>query len=176
MGTDIYLHAEKRIDRAWQYCGELATRLQANGCMGGRRNVKWRVRPFESPLSQEGSFQMDPVIFGKWHIACDPEATRQAHHQISVGGPEACGCLFCQNFAIARSQVYPPAVLSLFKQLGVDSKHEAEVYHLGRLDPGKHLYGGWFHLVGTIASENDTIGPYDMEQGDKVPIPHIFRR
>jgi len=77
---------------------------------------------------------MESVVFGKWRLECDPEATRQAHLRISVGSPEACGCRECQNFAAARSQVYPPEVLSLFSQLGIDPQHEAEIYQLGRLE------------------------------------------
>jgi hypothetical protein len=118
--------------------------------------------------------QMETVVFGKWRLECDPEATRQAYHRISVGSPEACGCRKCQNFAVARSHVYPPAVLSLFRQLGINSQHEAEIYHMGRLGTGEHLYGGWFHFVGAIISEGDTIGPFDMEQGDHVPFRLFF--
>jgi len=117
---------------------------------------------------------MESVVFGKWRLECDPEATRQAHLHISVGSPEACGCRECQNFAVARSLVYPAVVLSLFTQLAIDSQHEAEIYHMGRLGSGRHLYGGWFHFVGTIASEGDTIGPFDMEQEDDLPFRLFF--
>ena len=36
------------------------------------------------------------------------------------------------------------------------------------------LIGGWFHFVGAIISEGDTIGPFDMEQGDHVPFRLFF--
>ena len=117
---------------------------------------------------------MESVVFGKWQLECNPEATRHAHNGITVGSPEACGCRDCQNFVVARSQVYPPMVLALFRQLGIDPQHEAEIYHMGRLGPGKHLYGGWFHFVGAITAEGDAIGQFDMEQGEDVPFRMFF--
>jgi hypothetical protein len=46
--------------------------------------------------------------------------------------------------------------------LGVDYKRDAELYHTARLEPGVHLYGGWFHFVGTILKE--PFGPATLEE------------
>ncbi len=54
-------------------------------------------------------------------------------------------------------------------QLGVNPCRETEIYQMGRLKPGWHLYGGFFHFVGKIESEGDTLGPFDMEQSDDTP-------
>lgn len=98
---------------------------------------------------------METLRVGRWEISCDPEATRNAYVSILRGGPEECGCEGCRNFAAARSQAYPPKVLALFEALGIPPDREVEVCHFGRLAPGKHLYGGWFHFVGSILSGGD---------------------
>jgi hypothetical protein len=106
---------------------------------------------------------MEQVLFGRWRLQCDREGTREAFARIEIGGPEACGCCHCRNFAAARSQVYPAEVLSLFEGLGIDSRKEREVYHLTPLESGLHLYGGWFHFVGRIEEEGKELGKFDME-------------
>lgn len=93
--------------------------------------------------------------FGRWEISCDAEATRAAYASVPIGGPEECGCEPCRNFAEARPQVYPANVLDLFEQLGISPEKEAEIYHMARLSSGRHLYGGWFHFVGSILSGAD---------------------
>ncbi len=100
---------------------------------------------------------MQSVRFGRWEISYDPEATRKAYASVPLGGPEKCGCEACQNFAAARAQVYPAEVLVLFEKLGISPNGEVEVYHLARLAPGRHLYGGWFHFVGSILSGADAM-------------------
>ena len=109
---------------------------------------------------------MEQVIFGRWRLRIDLEATRQAYQGMKLGGPETCGCCPCRNFAAARSQVYPADVLSLFNALGIDCTKEVEVYHMGRQDSGLHLYGGWFHCVGRIEQESEEVGQYDLEGSD----------
>ncbi|HEV3259366.1 MAG TPA: hypothetical protein VG013_21045 [Gemmataceae bacterium] len=108
---------------------------------------------------------MERVVFGRWRLCCDREATRRAYKFIEIGGPEACGCCHCRNFAAARGQVYPGEVRSLFEELGIDSCREAEVYQMGRLASGLHLYGGWFHCLGRIEQEGKEVGKFDLEGG-----------
>jgi hypothetical protein len=74
---------------------------------------------------------------------------------VAAGGPEECGCQPCLNFASARAQIYPAQVLALFEKLGISAHREVEVYHMARLSSGRHLYGGWFHVVGSILSGAD---------------------
>ncbi len=98
---------------------------------------------------------MPPIRFGRWEIECDPEATRKAYALVLRSGPEECGCAPCRNFMAARAQVYPAEVLALFEKLGVSPDREVEIYHMARLTPGQHFYGGWFHFVGSILSGAD---------------------
>lgn len=95
---------------------------------------------------------MERVCFGRWELEVDPEATRKAYANVPKGAPEKCPCEPCKNFIAARERVYPAEVLVLFDKLGILFSREAEVYHMARLQSGKHLYGGWFHLVGSILS------------------------
>lgn len=98
---------------------------------------------------------METLRVGRWEISCDPEATRKAYASVLRGGPEKCGCAGCRNFAAARTRAYPAKVLALFEALGIPPDREVEVCHFGRLAPGKHQYGGWFHFVGSILSGAD---------------------
>jgi hypothetical protein len=56
-------------------------------------------------------------------------------------------------------QVYEQPVLAIFDRLGIDREREAEVYHNARIAPGRHSYGGWFHLVGILVSGADSRRP-----------------
>jgi hypothetical protein len=98
---------------------------------------------------------MNTIRFGRWELSCDPESTRKAYAALSQGSPEKCGCEPCLNFAAARDQIYAPDVRALFANLGISSNREAEIYYMARLESGRHLYGGWFHFVGTIVSGAD---------------------
>ena len=98
---------------------------------------------------------MESVRFGRWQISCDAESARKAYASVATGGPEECGCETCLNFVAARAQTYPAQVLAVFKKLGISAKREVEVYHMARLSSGRHLYGGWFHAVGSILSGSD---------------------
>ena len=102
-----------------------------------------------------GASDMDSIRFGRWELMCNPELTRKSYASVTVGGPEQCGCDPCLNFIAARQQIYNPDVLELFKQLGISHNREVEIYHMARVGPGRHLYGGWFHFVGSIASGAD---------------------
>jgi hypothetical protein len=84
-----------------------------------------------------------------------PGGPRGVYNHVPIGGPEACGCSHCRNFAAARCQIYPAEVLSLFEELGTDFSKESEVYQMDRLESGLHLFDGWFHCVGRIEREDE---------------------
>lgn len=98
---------------------------------------------------------MKHLVFARWELEYDAPATRELYGKRSIGAPEACGCRPCLNFVAARSQLYPPRVLELFDQLGISSGREIEVFHNAMVEPGKHLYAGWFHFMGEIISGAD---------------------
>jgi hypothetical protein len=100
---------------------------------------------------------MEQFSFGRWRLAVDPRATRDAYSAIPRAAPEACDCPPCRNFVAAKGRVYPAGVLDLFERLGIVPVREAEVYHLAPLAPGLHLYGGFLHFVGAIESGEDAL-------------------
>lgn len=100
---------------------------------------------------------MEKISFGRWELEADPDATREAHANVTMGGAEECPCEPCKNFIAARERVYPAEVLALFDKLGILFDREAEVYHMARMESGKHLYGGWFHFVGRMLSGGDAV-------------------
>ena len=117
------------------------------------------------------------VSVRRWEIDVLLEETRRAYAARGQGGPEACGCLHCRNFAAARSFAYPAEALAILTFLGVDSSCEAEVWHYGEVSPGVHLYGGCFHLAGRLhagadASRQATQSSWIM---DLAPVTESFR-
>jgi hypothetical protein len=108
---------------------------------------------------------MNIVRFGRWTLRCDSLATAQAYHAITQGAPERCGCDPCKNFAAQRQSLYPDTVAALLKQLGINPGREAETYHNARMPSGLHLYGGWFHFVGSIQEGEDAYVPVTPNAG-----------
>ena len=54
--------------------------------------------------------------------------------------------------------------MDLLESLGIDPSKDSEIYHTCRMSPGKHLYGGWFHFVGTLEVTGD-FAPVEMAGG-----------
>jgi hypothetical protein len=98
---------------------------------------------------------MRTLSFARWGLSSDMESTKGRYTGLTTGAPEQCGCEPCRNFAAQRAEVYPAAALQLFESLGIEANREAEIYHMARLKSGKHLYGGWFHFVGSILDGQD---------------------
>ncbi|MAT97170.1 MAG: hypothetical protein CL608_08510 [Anaerolineaceae bacterium] len=67
----------------------------------------------------------------------------------------SCGCLYCRNFEEAVPGL-PKKFGGILAKLGVDIKKAAEVYELGELKTGIHLYGGWYHVTGRIVQGDES--------------------
>jgi hypothetical protein len=98
---------------------------------------------------------MVTVHFQDWGVVVDREATAEAYAQIEASGSDLCGCQDCRNFVAVRDAglLYPPAVLELLAQLGVDPSREAESASMGSIDrdhPDVHLYEWWFNVIGHL--------------------------
>ena len=100
---------------------------------------------------------MERIGLGRWELEADRDATREAYANVPMGGAEECPCEPCKNFIAVRERVYPGEVLALFEKLGISFEREVEVYHMARMESGKHFYGGWFHFVGRILSGGDAV-------------------
>jgi hypothetical protein len=102
--------------------------------------------------------------FGQWNHTVDRDATILAYGRAELGGADTCNCVTCRNFRVARAQAFPLQFLALLDEWGIDSRKDGEVYYLGRLGPGRHCYGGWFHFVGTLDETGD-FPPVDLGSG-----------
>ena len=102
--------------------------------------------------------------FGQWTYTVDRAATVRAYAQAERGGAQTCGCVACRNFIAARAQIFPAAFVALLDELGIDPGKDAEVYHNGRVAPGRHAYAGWYHFVGTLDHTGD-FPPVDLGGG-----------
>ena len=100
---------------------------------------------------------MERVQFGIYTVYCDAPATRLAYRQTSLGYAEICDCLACRNFVAAGERAYPPNVLALFRELGVDYRRAAHVYTYGEAAAGQYHYEGWFHFVGRVEQRLDAL-------------------
>lgn len=108
---------------------------------------------------------------GKWRYTCDRAATAEVYARAALGYSSRCACNGCRNFVAARTEVFPPAFLSLLTTLGIDPAKDGEIYHNGRLSPGKHHYGGWFHFIGTLDESGD-FPPVKLGTGLTVHLCH----
>jgi hypothetical protein len=95
------------------------------------------------------------ATFGQWRYSCDVAATVAAYQRAATGDWGICSCSGCRNFAVARPSVFPSPFLLLLNTLGIDPSMEGEIYHVYRVSPGKHNYGGWFHFVGVLEEPSD---------------------
>ena len=96
------------------------------------------------------------AVFGEWKYSVDRDATRLAYQQVDRGGVDTCDCNGCRNFRVVREQVFPAQFLALLDVLGIDPRKDGEIYHLGPSAPGHHVYGGWYHFIGSL----DEIGDF----------------
>jgi hypothetical protein len=115
------------------------------------RAVAGWVPAFAGTAGQFGRYG----CFGEWEYVADRNATARAYALAERGGADACGCAGCRNFRLARARIFPARFLELLDELGIDPRKDGEVYHLGRLGPGVHAYGGWYHFVGMLVETGD---------------------
>jgi hypothetical protein len=76
-----------------------------------------------------------------------------------------------QEFQISASAGVPAEFLALLDRLGIDPLKDGEVSHIARLAPGRHIYGGWYHFVGTLEETGD-FPPVDLGVGFAVWMCH----
>ncbi len=96
------------------------------------------------------------ISVGPWTVRADIEATKHCYEQTQEVPPEGCGCDPCRNYALVRDQAYPPDVIALFTELGVDPWKPFELSHYSRMPSGLHLYGGWHYVCGFIERGPDS--------------------
>ena len=93
---------------------------------------------------------LDTVRVGNWILQADVQRTKAAHAKLTESGADECSCDGCKNFVAVRAKFLEGPLGSLLDQLGISPPWEVEVYEIHRVSPGVHMYGGWFHFVGSI--------------------------
>ena len=88
--------------------------------------------------------------FAKTRYTVDRDATIAAYARVEAGGVDTCECAYCRNFRLARATIFPQPFLALLERLGIDPSKDGEIYHLYPMTAGRHVYGGWYHFVGTL--------------------------
>lgn len=109
---------------------------------------------------------MKRIQIGDWMIDVDAELTA-SFYATCPPIVDTCGCLYCRNFFNACDALTKP-VTDFFKTLGINpQKDVGEIYQLCVNDDGTHMYGGFYHIVGSIVEGQDChverpTGGYDM--------------
>jgi len=98
--------------------------------------------------------------FGEWQYTCDRGATVDAYRRATAGYSRICDCSGCRNFVAVGPTVFPDAFLDFLHALGIDPAKDGEVYQAARQSPGRHIYGGWYHFIGTL----DVTGDFEVVQ------------
>ena len=119
---------------------------------------------------------METMQIGPWNVEYDREKTRALHNAVESPKSEKCKCAHCRNFVVARDTIYPEQVRTVLEKLGVDYRKEQEVYQIHEIDPGWHLYNGWFRFVGAISDSDGKLGISDRTgfSTDDVPVNETF--
>ena len=108
---------------------------------------------------------MIEIRIGDQTVRHDRQATAAVYKVLEHGSAEQCGCIFCKNFAVQRSLVYPASFRALLEQLGIDPNKEGHLFEYGPVEDGCHLYGGWFYFVGEMIKwgERNSNAPYSHQ-------------
>ncbi len=95
------------------------------------------------------------IHIGKYVLDVDVEATRQSYMALPLI-TESCGCELCENYFTATDK-FPDVVIQLFESLGVDVRRAAEVFGICCEDKTEFSYGGFYHIVGKIVSQKESL-------------------
>jgi hypothetical protein len=93
---------------------------------------------------------METIELAQVVIHYDSPETRRVYERIENSPPDVCTCDACQNWNACGIASLPSVFLELLDTLGINANYPAEVYHVVRIEPGLHVYAGWFHFVGFL--------------------------
>jgi hypothetical protein len=89
---------------------------------------------------------------GRWRIDHDPDATKSCYE---LCPRFSCACPDCHNFLIAFDVAFHPEFQKIASELGIDLRKPSELVPYGREAANRHVYGGWYHIVGVMLSGED---------------------
>lgn len=85
---------------------------------------------------------------GQYRIDIDVAKTKQFYKNADLAST-SCSCDGCLNFQKAVDTL-PPSIIAFFTNLGIDMKKVCECYVNFTDDDGMLLYGGFYHVCGTL--------------------------
>lgn len=88
------------------------------------------------------------ISFGHFRLNINTEKTRAIYKNLKRLS-QACGCSGCRNFEKAADSM-PDEVKRFFDSIGIDMKKPTEVYVNAVNSDGLLIYGGFYHLCGTL--------------------------
>lgn len=114
-----------------------------------------------------GSVCVAIVEIAGWTVEVDIPTTRDFYAS-RPSWVETCGCAYCSNFVSAcNTGRLPEQLRATLESLGIDpSRDEGEIWQYNENDDGTHSYGGFYHVVGSIVSENPS--PEDWSAEDNI--------
>lgn len=90
--------------------------------------------------------------FGQYRIDVDVDMTKNFYKNADKVS-EGCSCAGCKNFEQA-AEYLPVAMKMFFDNLGIDYQKACECYVNCSNSDGTLLYGGFYHICGTLLSGN----------------------
>ena len=88
--------------------------------------------------------------FGSYKIEVDVDRTKQ-FYETAPRVSESCACNGCRNYEQAVQRL-PATITDFFASLGIDMRCVCEVYVNYANPDSSLLYGGFYHLCGTLLS------------------------
>lgn len=90
--------------------------------------------------------KMKRIQLANWILDIDSEKTKKYYDSITI--EDNCTCAYCRNY-IKACESFSKDVLDFYKLLGIDPQKEGEFMEY-KIDINKHLYSGFYHLIGEI--------------------------
>lgn len=100
--------------------------------------------------------------FGKYLLDVDVEKTKK-FYETAETITQGCECPACCNYEKAIC-IFPVEVIRLFEKIGVDITKAAEIVPYVSKNDKKHIsYGGFYHICGTLLSDDTLWNSSDLE-------------
>lgn len=89
---------------------------------------------------------MKRIQLADWILDIDNKKTKEYYDSIAI--EDNCTCVYCRNY-VKACESFSKNVLGFYEILGIDPQKEGEFMEF-ETDNDKHLYSGFYHLVGEI--------------------------
>ena len=111
---------------------------------------------FAKVSNGEKEYFMKKLFLSNWTIEYDFNKTKDFYKNFNYIIDD-CNCYYCKNYFNYVDNL-SNKILDFFNTLGLDIKKATEIYVLNNNNDGIILYGGFYHIVGNLLSNNDVWG------------------